>query len=440
MIKNYVSGHNICANKVVENHMRMIKDMMCSEVRGIKGITLIGSYGWGEGSMFINDGFACPINDYDIYALREEKIDELRIYDLQEKLNALLRHSLSNESERIGIDQDTNIDNLIRDFKVDVRFVNKRRLRTAPCMQRFYEIKKGSRCIWGEDIADYLPDYDAKDIPLGDGLRLIVNEASHLLEAGNIDGIDDHIYRRRIIYFLSKAELSILKMFMIERGMLQCPYSECLRAFKREYAANTSAYERIIPGSVRRFEDALKRKLGFIDIDMKDVPMLWDTVVNDINRALKWLMKKIIPIRYDNDWMMIADDMVKADWSGYFSPYVKDIVEKGIGLALPERFSALYGYPGIWYLKKRYSSHISRIRGHRLKIKGKNEPGIYIMAALPLVLLSMRIERQNGAFIKKGNELLNEINPSICKTPHWDDLRKNYVDSYRLYFWQRGIV
>ena len=158
-------------------------DHIVSEVAHLHGVTsliLMGAFGRGEGSVIAVNGEIQPLNDYDLMLVSESA------EDLAEQVR-ILSTSLARE---LGMDF------------VDFDLVDPKRFVAAPPTIYYYDLKYGSRVLWGDPtVLDLLPDYRPEDIPLSEAIRLLLNRMAGILggflasRRGAL-GSQDYLYMR----------------------------------------------------------------------------------------------------------------------------------------------------------------------------------------------------------------------------------------------------
>lgn len=185
---------------------------------------LIGGYGRGEGTPFINpDGSQSPFNDYDLVVVVE-------------KLNRSVRQKFQcmekQLSEELGL-------------PVDLFPCRRTALPGCEFSLLNYEMKHGHKVVWGDpDILDALPDYPHSAIPLSEGTRLLLNRGKLLLDIkqrlADPEPLTDeeHIRFTKFIHkvLLAFGDCALLaaghydKSYVVKRGRIQnisdCPDRE----------------------------------------------------------------------------------------------------------------------------------------------------------------------------------------------------------------------
>ena len=64
------------ANPQIQKYLQVIVDTIVSQIPQTQSIILAGGFGRGEGSVIIKNKQAIPLNDFDIYIITNQAIDE----------------------------------------------------------------------------------------------------------------------------------------------------------------------------------------------------------------------------------------------------------------------------------------------------------------------------------------------------------------------------
>jgi hypothetical protein len=153
---------------------------------------LLGGYGRGEGTPFINpDHSQAPFNDYDLVVIVDQPNHPLqeRLKTLEDKLSAELQ------------------------LPVDLYPYRKAQLPSCEFSLLNYEMKHGHKVIWGDpDILKAMPDYPHNAIPDTEGLRLLLNRGKLLFDIKQRlsapDSLSD-LERLRFLKFITKTWLAL---------------------------------------------------------------------------------------------------------------------------------------------------------------------------------------------------------------------------------------
>lgn len=186
-----------------------------SQVAVVKSIALVGGFGRGEGGVVIGEGGPRPINDYDILII----IEPASIFT-RRKINKRLASLMHELEGALGI-------------TVDLDARNPEELARVPNLIVWYEIKEGSRLLWGAtNPKDIMPAFDPARLPLVGGTRLLFNRASGLLSVKpfllrkNFDSPEAKIH---FLIQVSKSALALGDCLLLRTGKYCVSYEERAR-------------------------------------------------------------------------------------------------------------------------------------------------------------------------------------------------------------------
>jgi hypothetical protein len=179
-------------SKSLERHLgsvcRKALELVEECARRVDGVLLGGGYGRGEGGVLRTGNGDQPYNDLDLYVF----LSGTRW--LNEKYYARALHQAGEELTSIaGIEVEFKIESLAR-------------LRRAPISMFSYDLLAGHKWIKGDDtlLRGCEHHLEAKNIPLHEGARLLLNRCSGLLFATEPSQSADFIRRN-----IAKAQLAL---------------------------------------------------------------------------------------------------------------------------------------------------------------------------------------------------------------------------------------
>lgn len=200
------------AEETVALHLKQITNAIVSAAPDAEAVILTGGFGRGEGSVAMQDATVRPLNDYDLLVVsRQAEAGRLK------SLGAIL-------ARQVGING------------VDIGPISPEALKGLRLSILTYDLKYGSQVIWGDPlILEQIPRYAAADIPLSEGIQLLLNRC-----AGLLLGLPAHV--------LSNATLTEQ-----EREFLHIQAIKALMAIGDWYLLNWQAYAASYAIRRRRF-------------------------------------------------------------------------------------------------------------------------------------------------------------------------------------------
>lgn len=232
---------------------------------------LIGGYGRGEGTPFINpDGSQKPFNDYDLVVV----VDRLT-GGVSQTFRALEKQ-LTTE---LGLPVDL----------CPYRFSHLRRCEFSLLN---YEMKHEHKAVWGDEgILAALPDYPHDAIPLTEGTRLLLNRGKLLLDIHHRLAKPDPLSeeeRIRFIKFIYKVLLAFGDCGLLAAGQYDISYA----AKKVRFPAIGNCPDRdfIVEGYLKAIK--LKEWGDFQPLKNLDIEGEFQTVREVFLRFMPWYRKQ----------------------------------------------------------------------------------------------------------------------------------------------------
>ena len=228
---------------------------------------LIGGYGRGEGTPFINpDGSQAPFNDYDLVVV----VDRLN-GNIRQEFNALEKQL----TDALGL-------------PVDLCPYRLSHLRRCEFSLLNHEMKHGHKVVWGdEDILAALPDYPHSAIPLSEGTRLLLNRGKLLLDIqqrlASPEALNEE-ERIRFIKFIHKAYLAFGDCALLAARQYDISYA--VKRGRIPLIGNCPGRNLVVDGYLKAIE--LKEWGDFLSLNDFDVVAEFEAVRNVFLRFLPW--------------------------------------------------------------------------------------------------------------------------------------------------------
>ncbi len=202
--------HTGTGDPSVEERVRQIITRLTDEiVRRFhpKSIILIGSLGRGEATMGINNGKPELLSDFDVIVVANRYVST----NTAKKLSSEL-------TQKIGVEVG------ISGIEVSLYFILSKIFPKiwTPTIDN-YDMKYGSRVVYGENCLERMPDFKPEDIPVWEGIRLMLNRMIESLKDFSIDYLEanpgeqeaDKLFRQinKIILACQDALLLLIKRY-----------------------------------------------------------------------------------------------------------------------------------------------------------------------------------------------------------------------------------
>ena len=152
----------------VVSKLNLITNTILKNIQGIHSIILTGGFGRGEGSVrLVANNEINLLKDFDIVVI----VDPIPSEDKKNKILDQIYSELglrNAEMEKFRFSK----------FVVDIRYLKKRDLAYPDIW--FYDLKSASKVLYGQTVANLTP-YNADDIPLSSGFRILFEKVTGLL-------------------------------------------------------------------------------------------------------------------------------------------------------------------------------------------------------------------------------------------------------------------
>jgi len=278
----------------IDSDLRHINEIIGKLEPAPLALVLGGGYGRREGGVLELNGHKSPYNDYDLYAIYDNKLPYI---------NGRIRNSLRETAHRLG--HELGID-------VDIAPVSMARLRKAPSRIEWYELRRGHKMLSGPPrLLDAMPEMLGSDIPTDEGERLLMNRLvgltlarrrlAALKEKGDIAGFEDLDFITRNIY---KAALAAGDVLLIRHGLYHYSYREraARMAGLRGGPLELERIKKMYAGAVR-----FRAKPFFECRSRSDLLSLWQEGCAVSKAAARWFIHSV---RGAADWKSYADKLL----------------------------------------------------------------------------------------------------------------------------------
>lgn len=279
-------------DKIVEKELQIVKDIIIKEINPIS-IILFGGFGKGEGTIQKQGNKIIPLNDYDIYLITKNKLNENKLNELGMKCSKAIGKGGLEYSSHPTEKYDEN-----KFFHVDIRCISYKDLKKLLPTQRTYELKS-SKIIYGENILHKIPEVV---VPVSDGIRLLFNKMHHLLLSRDTD-------KKFKLMHISKAFLDCCTALLIYENKMRPTYRERNLVFQK------TNFPRELK---KRVKWATKMKTN-PNFNVKNISKLWNEARDWVFYSLKYILSDRLKTRED-----VANYVYKKLPYTYFTPYTKN--------------------------------------------------------------------------------------------------------------------
>ncbi len=228
----------------------------------IHALILGGGYGRGEGGVLFEHDTEHLYNDLDLFVISKD-IGRRKL----KKMNIALHDLHKTLSSELGLDVDFSP---VQRISV---------LPRAPFILMWYDLLRGHKVVYGkENILQYLPNWDPRDLPLEEALKLSLNRgmglyfAREAVEQGKFAQESDFIFRN-----INKAYQAMGESILIAEA---CYHHSGLEKIKKIKELNLEFY-----GLKKDFTEEFEASMQF---KFRPTRCTWDeaTCKNELTKAL----------------------------------------------------------------------------------------------------------------------------------------------------------
>jgi hypothetical protein len=225
-------ARSLSVEREVDKKIALITDEIVRRFNP-ESIILSGSFGRDEGAVLVDSGRLVFLSDCEIIVVANKYI---------------ARSALKKLSSELAQETDIHVDLW---WNSPIKFGSP--LVTKPTIMN-YDLKYGSRILYGKDYLRKIPDFKPEDIPLWEGLRLLFNRMVESMKQFSISYLrrpPTEEQKRKLLYSISKLILACQDALLL-----------CLKKYDSSYRVRNEMFKELFS---RRF-----KKLGAL----YDYPLL----------------------------------------------------------------------------------------------------------------------------------------------------------------------
>lgn len=431
--------HGKGANRCIQMHLDKVVEGIRKAIPDVISIILMGGYGRKEGAVLKKNGRYMPVNDFDLYIVTKKL--------LPDKFLEELATEISNEFGWGGKAHAEAFETGKYEFKkflhIDIRCLEESKLKNLPPTVRYFEMKYASKVLYGRNVLEDFPEIKENEIPVSEGLRLIMNRYMLMLISMRKDFIKNKKSisdeeEKILYYYLGKAYFTACENLLILAGRFKATYWERADELKK-------IYEKEFPGLAEKYPDLVKNIFFYLSYKKKICKIKKDFVkewfkARDIlgeiaKMSLSKLLKKEI---HGNDWIEIYSLMKKELEFPYFEPYAKFLLRKYHADNILFRY--ILSKSAMVFFSYKYSLRMHEAyKTRRLRYLSMHDPGVKILALTFLIMFSIDQDgNENKSMIDLMNNELKHIY-TTNKCDDWEEAKMNYLFAQRTYFLMRFV-
>jgi predicted nucleotidyltransferase len=276
---NFTAYDDDFINVSVSNQIREISNLILAQVPDITSLVLLGGFARGEGSIVKEFDRITPLGDYDLLIVTKNP-------HLSMKLNGL--------------------DDLVKGFGLkhaDYAYIWKPMLRFAKKSIFWYEVKFGSKVIWGDKrIINHIPIQSVRDIDLREGIKLLLNRLAGMFQCFDYKNFENNIpekQREYIIYQCVKAILACGESLLLLIGRYNPKFYVKAQALETIFGSSFEDLTSIDPELLEDFLVAVDFKLRPRFHIYTDPLQLWFNAKRHLLNTLIYFFERQISTKID---------------------------------------------------------------------------------------------------------------------------------------------
>lgn len=269
-------------NKIVET----IKDEIIRSVHP-KSIILKGSFGRGEASVVEDDGKLKFLSDCEVIVIPKKRIKRGELSRLSREL-----------TQRTGLKVEITDIELELNFCIALHLWN----RILPTIDN-YELKHGSKVIYGENFLERLPNFKADKISIWEGIRLMLNRMIESLQYFSLEYLDEYPSKEEehnLFFWTNKIILACQDALLILAKKYHYSYKVRNETFQEIFPKHFKALDRQIPNFLPLTVKATEYKLNPKEIYSKGVVEFWFDVAEITDRIFRYIIEKDMGITFNS--------------------------------------------------------------------------------------------------------------------------------------------
>ncbi len=409
-------------DKAIDDQLKIVSEEINKDIKDVKSIIVYGGFGRGEGSVKKIKNRYYPANDFDVYVITEKKSDGNLLDNIAKRV-ALRLGSKGIEFNKF--DKNLSFEN---NFYLDLKCLTLGELKKLVPMLRYYELRNATNIIYGEDVRNLIPDYSKEEIPIGEGIRVLLNRMTHLVEYFSTEKTHNDLV---LSFFCTKAYIDSCTALSFLSNRYSPSYKKRMEEFYKNYKNDFPELYKRLPDLHEKIKKYTLWKLNFKGTPEKDPLKLWFQTRKDFIEVVKYFFSEVL-----NKKIQTIEDLSNAIINlnkEYYYPYSKYFLKNNFNInsnfltnivikLIPIRFKQLY-----------FNKLLKENKVHFKIFFNKASPDLIIFGSVPFILFALNedftINKEN---FEKGLKTLNKVYPTKAK--NWEQLSQDYADAYVLFY------
>ena len=248
---------------IMRKYLDVTVDMILKHIRSsLIAIYLIGSFGRGEGALYIENNHVEPLRDFDLLLVTTKPIRSDIIIAMTKEIH-----------NKLGISPPTK--SFLEEFSIWITYIPLGDLVKGVPLLKYYELKHASIHLYGIDIRPFI-DLKLEDISLYNGILILLTKIEGLLTLYPLSETENFKLILNFVYEILKVFTEISTVFsLIDKTIYRPKYSDRCFNFVKVYRGKAPWLFKLIPdldyyvlfGSMRR-KLLTKNLIASLDVNL----------------------------------------------------------------------------------------------------------------------------------------------------------------------------
>jgi hypothetical protein len=270
-------------NKKVVKIVEALKEEIISHFNP-KSIILSGSFGKGEATVIENSGCLRFLSDCEVIIISNKTIFN------QDKIKLFSKKNYEKTSLKVVMG------GVVMGVYLQLPFLSRK---LKPTMEN-YDLKYGSKVIYGKDYLEKIPYFKPEDIPLWEGIRLLFNRMAESLEHFSLEKPTEEM-----VFWTDKIVLACQDALLLCLGEYHYSYRKRNEMLQNLFQEHFSELEDKNLSFLEMTIEATERKLNGM-INVKDPIDYWFDTAKICDKVFRYVIKKDMGIEF-KDYLEFQD-------------------------------------------------------------------------------------------------------------------------------------
>ena len=256
-----------------------------------KSIILKGSFGREEATVTMDDERTLNfLSDY-----------EVEVISLSYLLSRIL--PIKKEEISLNVANESNLEINLGGIKLSAYSLFPPFYKSLKPTIANYDLKYGSKMIYGRNYLERIPDFKPEDIPLWEGIRLMFNRMAEALQYFSVSYLNKYPSEeeeRRLFFWINKIILACQDALLISAKKYHYSYKVRNEIFQEIFPKHFKALDEQIPNFLPLTIEATEYKLNHNKVFRENVVAFWFEVAEVTDKVFRYIIEKDMGIKFNS--------------------------------------------------------------------------------------------------------------------------------------------